>query len=54
MLAQKLIRHGKKATEAAVEVGYEDYATFFRNYKKQFGFSPSEQLSTLTERLILA
>ncbi len=54
MLAQKLIRHGKKATEVAVAVGYDDYATFFRNYKKQFGFSPSEQLSTLTEKVILA
>ncbi len=43
LLAQKMIRRGKKATEVATSVGFEDYATFFRNYKKHFGYSPSEE-----------
>ena len=43
LLAQKHIRRGRRATEVAAEVGYEDYATFFRNYKKYFGYAPSEE-----------
>nr|MBQ8890507.1 helix-turn-helix domain-containing protein [Clostridia bacterium] len=42
LMAQGLMRAGVSATEAAHMVGFEDYATFFRNYKKHFGCSPSE------------
>lgn len=42
LMAQGLMRAGVSATEAAQMVGFEDYATFFRNYKKHFGCSPSE------------
>lgn len=45
LLARKLIRRGYSSTAAATMVGYEDYATFYRNYKKQTGHSPSEELT---------
>ncbi|MBR3680550.1 MAG: helix-turn-helix domain-containing protein [Clostridia bacterium] len=43
LLAQRLIRQGKRASEAASAVGYLDYATFFRGYKNYFGYAPSEE-----------
>ena len=46
MLAQKKIRRGGKPTVIFAECGFEDYATFFRNYKKHFGYSPAEQRNT--------
>ena len=45
LLARKLIRQGVGSTTAAREVGYNDYATFYRNYKKHLGYSPSEELT---------
>lgn len=44
LMAQRMIRAGRKATEACAEVGFEDYATFFRNYKRHFGYPPSKEL----------
>ncbi len=43
LLARRLIRQGRRATEAASAVGYSDYATFFRGYKSYFGYPPSEE-----------
>ena len=43
LLAQRMIRSGSKVTEVSGAVGFDDYATFFRNYKKHFGYSPSEE-----------
>lgn len=40
--AQALIQEGKKANEAAYMVGYNSPAQFSREYKRQFGFVPSE------------
>lgn len=40
MLAQRKIKKGLKPTEVYSECGFSDYATFFRNYKKFFGYSP--------------
>lgn len=40
LLAQKRIRRGEKPTAVFSECGFEDYATFFRNYKRYFGYSP--------------
>ena len=45
LLARKLIRQGMGSTAAAREVGYNDYTTFYKNYKKHLGYSPSEELS---------
>ena len=40
--AQKLIKGGKKANEAGIMVGYNSPAQFSREYKRHFGYSPSE------------
>jgi AraC-like DNA-binding protein len=42
--AQGLIQQGKKANEAGYLVGYNSPAQFSREYKRQFGFVPSETL----------
>ena len=41
--AQRLIRSGTLPIRAASEVGFDNYATFYRNYKRFFGHSPSEE-----------
>ncbi len=40
-LARALIRKGVPATEACLMVGYSQYATFYQNYCKHIGVSPS-------------
>lgn len=40
--AQKLIKEGKRVGEASYQVGYNNLAQFSREYKRQFGFVPSE------------
>ena len=40
--AAELLRSGKPAFKAAMDVGYGDFSTFYRNFKKRFGLSPSE------------
>ena len=40
--AQALISEGKKASQAGYLVGYNSPAQFSREYKRQFGFAPSE------------
>ena len=40
--AKKLIEEGKKANEACYMVGYNSAAQFSREFKRQFGVSPSE------------
>lgn len=40
--AAALIKSGKLVFEVAMELGYRDLSTFYRNFKKQFGVSPSE------------
>ena len=39
--AQKLIKEGKRANEAAYMVGYNSPVQFSREYKRHFGYSPS-------------
>ena len=41
LLAEKKLRLGAKPTEIYTECGFDDYTTFFRNYKKYFGTPPS-------------
>lgn len=43
LLAQQLLQRGATLTAAAEQCGYQDYSTFSRAYKKQFGRSPSEK-----------
>ena len=51
--AQKRILSGGKPTEVYTECGFDDYATFFRNYKRYFGYSPSVSRNTEITREIL-
>ena len=40
--AAALIKSGKLVFEAAMELGYRDTSTFYHNFKKHLGVSPSE------------
>ena len=41
LLAQRLLAQGVSPSEAGERVGYQDYSTFSRAYKKHFGRGPS-------------
>ena len=41
LLAQQLLEQGLTMGETALRCGYQEYSTFSRAYKKQFGRSPS-------------
>ena len=41
LLAQQLLEQGITPGEAALRCGYQEYSTFARAYKKQFGQTPS-------------
>lgn len=41
LLAQRLLAQGALPSEVGAQVGYQDYSTFSRAYKKQFGRGPS-------------
>lgn len=43
LLAQQLLEQGLTMGETALRCGYQEYSTFSRAYKKQFGRSPSEK-----------
>lgn len=43
LLAQQLLAQGVPSGAAALRCGYQEYSTFSRAYKKQFGRSPSEK-----------
>ena len=42
-MANKLIREGVPPTQAAIQVGYDNYSTFYRAYRKFFSVNPSVQ-----------
>ena len=42
LYARQLIKNGEKPTEVNEKCGIPEYTTFFRLYKKQFGFPPSK------------
>lgn len=48
LYAQKLIRGGKRPTDVFPECGFETYIGFYKNYKKNFGYSPSEEKNNAT------
>ena len=41
--AQKLIQRGKKPIEIYYECGFETYVGFYKQYIKEFGYSPSKE-----------
>ncbi len=40
--AQKLILEGNSPTDIYTKCGFKDYSTFFRSYKKEYGYSPNK------------
>ncbi len=46
-LAADLLRDGCTAAEAAAEVGYENYTTFFYNFKRMFGKAPGQSANEI-------
>ena len=51
--AQMLIRMGKKPYSIYQQCGFSDYASFYRNYKKHFGYAPSCELESNTKIKII-
>ena len=43
-LARQLIADGENATAVALRLGFRDYSSFYRAYRKQFGASPVRKL----------
>ena len=42
-LANKLIRDGVPPTQAAMQVGYQNYSAFYRAYRRHFQVNPSKE-----------
>ena len=42
-MAQKTVRLGSNPTDIYANCGFSDYTTFYRSYKKHFGYPPSEE-----------
>ena len=42
-LARKSIRSGRKPSDIYIQCGFSDYSTFYRDYVKHFGHSPSSE-----------
>lgn len=52
VLAQRDIRAGRKPSEVFYSCGFADYSTFYRDYKKHFGYPPSDESSNKIVRKI--
>lgn len=50
LAARELLLSGKKPTEIYAYCGYTDYSTFYRAYRKYYGYSPKEELSGQLEK----
>lgn len=50
--AQTLIKMGEKPSVVYASCGFTDYGTFFRNYTKYFGYTPSQKNEIVIERKI--
>ena len=48
--AQHLIRMGQSPFSIYMQCGFNDYATFFRNYTSYFGYTPSQENEVIHER----
>lgn len=51
-LAQKLLQQGVSATNIYEKCGFSDYSSFYRSYKKGFGYPPSIENTKPTIRAI--
>lgn len=54
ILARRRIRRGERPTEIYQSAGFCDYATFYRNYKRHFGYSPTQEGNTVSAEEIRA
>ena len=45
ILARQKIQDGESATSAALQCGFNDYSSFYKQYKKMFGVTPSEKVT---------
>ena len=52
--AQQELKAGKKPTEVYITCGFTDYSVFYKNYKNEFGHSPSEEISSFSPQTILS
>ena len=43
-LAQQMINSGESATAVALRLGFRDYSTFYRTFRKQTGHSPVRKI----------
>ena len=43
--ARQMLADGESATTVATHLGFRDYSTFYRAYRKQFGESPTKRLT---------
>ena len=53
-LAQRALRSGAKPTEVYLEYGFNNYATFYRDYKRFYGHCPSDEMFLPDIREILS
>ncbi len=52
-LAQADLQSGSLPTEVAAHYGFENYATFYRNYKQYFGVIPSSYTEVENDRIYI-
>ncbi len=45
LLAQRDLRMGYKPVEVCYRCGFQDYSTFYRDYKTFFGYAPSKEIN---------
>jgi len=50
--AQKLIKMGSNPSDVYLSCGFNDYTTFFRNYKSYFGYTPSDEINRTHTRRV--
>lgn len=48
LLGHELIQAGERPTDIYYKCGYNDYASFYKAYIKTFGFSPKQEIKTLS------
>ena len=53
-LAQRALRSGAKPTEVYLEYGFNNYVTFYRDYKRFYGHCPSDEIFLPDIREILS
>ena len=52
LAVQQAIRSGERPTDACARFGFTEYSSFYRAYRKQFGYPPSEETEHRTIREI--